>query len=115
MVIDVVTVLFAIFTLILVPLPAILKQRKRPAWSPFRSQLTFGFRYIFERKGLLGIMLILMGVEFCAALTYFSVLPALILERSNGNEVALGLVQATLGRGRGDWRADHQLLGITKT
>jgi MFS transporter, DHA3 family, macrolide efflux protein len=45
----------------------------------------------------LGLMLIFMGIEFFAALTYFSVLPALILARSHGNEVALGLVLATLG------------------
>jgi hypothetical protein len=44
-------------------------------------------------------MLIFMGIEFFAALTYFSVMPALILARSGGSEVALGMVQATLGAG----------------
>jgi hypothetical protein len=95
--IDVITFLFAVGTLFLVPLPAALNQLRSQTTEPFREQLAFGFRYIFSRKGLLGIMLIFMGIELCASLTYFSVLPALILERSNGDEVALGLVQAVLG------------------
>lgn len=95
--IDVVTCLFAITTLLLVPLPAILTQMGKHEEEPFAQQLAFGFHYIFQRKGLLGLMLLFMGIEFLAALTYFSVLPALILERSGGSEVVLGLVQATLG------------------
>ncbi|MEZ4862973.1 MAG: hypothetical protein R3C14_16765 [Caldilineaceae bacterium] len=43
-------------------------------------------------------MLIFTGINF-AALTYFAVLPALILARTGGDEVALGTVQAMLGVG----------------
>ena len=95
--IDVITFLFAVATLFFVPLPAALSHRRQQVQEPFLRQLTFGFHYIFNRKGLLGIMLIFMGIELCASLTYFSVLPALILERSHGDEVALGLVQSILG------------------
>jgi MFS family permease len=95
--IDVFTFLVAVFSLAIVPLPAALHQLRGEEHEPFLQQLAFGFSYIFSRKGLLGMMLIYMGIEFFAALTYFSVMPALILERSNGSEVALGLVQATLG------------------
>ena len=97
MLIDVITFLFAVGTLLLVPLPPVLDQLRNRTPEPFQHQLSFGFRYIFSRKGLLGIMLIFRGIEFCAALTYFSVMPAMILARSGGDEVSLGFVQAMLG------------------
>lgn len=97
MFIDVITFLFAVTTLIFVPLPAMLSEARAHSHEPFFRQMRFGFDYIFSRKGLLGLMLIFMGIELCASLTYFSVLPALILQRSHSNEIALGLVQATLG------------------
>ncbi len=95
--IDFISFLVAVTTLVFVPLPAGLNQLRSQTQESFGQQLAFGFHYIFSRKGLLGIMLIFMGIELCASLTYFSVLPALILERSQGDEVALGLVQAVLG------------------
>lgn len=97
MLIDVATFLVATITLAIVPLPAALRSSPAASTEPFTARLAFGFQYIFARKGLLGLMLIFMGIELCAALTYFAVLPALILARSGGNEVVLGLVQATLG------------------
>ena len=115
MLIDVITVFFAIFTLIIVPLPAILTRSENGTHEPFVQQLTYGFRYIFNRKGLLGIMLIMTGVEFCAALTYFAVLPALILERSNGDRSCAWLGASNARGSRDYWRVDHQFLGPTKT
>lgn len=97
MLIDVVTLVAAVGVMLAVRLPAAVHQRQESNGEPFRRQLSFGLRYIYARPGLLGLMLIMMGIEFAAALTYFSVLPALILARSGGSEVALGIVQATLG------------------
>jgi hypothetical protein len=64
-----------------------------------RHQMGFGFRYIFRHTGLLGILLIFSIVNLFAAITYFGVMPAMILARSGGNEVALGAVQSALGIG----------------
>lgn len=97
MLIDIATFLVGVGVMLLIPLPAAINQRNDTPGEPFRHRLSFGFRYIFARPGLVGLMLIFMGIEFFAALTYFSVLPALILARTGGSEIALGLVQATLG------------------
>jgi hypothetical protein len=64
-----------------------------------RHELSFGFRYIARHPGLLGILLILAVVNLFAAITYFGVLPAMILSRTQGDEVALGAVQSMLGIG----------------
>jgi MFS family permease len=96
---DIVTFGIAMCTLAVVriPRPAPVKEGEKD--EPFVAQMGFGFRYIFARKGLMGLMFLFAGIEFFAALTYFSVMPALILARSGGSETALGLVQATLGVG----------------
>jgi len=64
-----------------------------------RHEMSFGFRYIARHSGLLGILLILSGANLSAAITYFGILPAMILSRTQGNEVALGAVQSMLGIG----------------
>lgn len=61
------------------------------------QQMQIGFRFIVERKGLLALTLLFTGINFFAILTYFSVLPALILARTRGDELALAVVQGTLG------------------
>ncbi len=99
MVIDIVTFAVAMICFAFVRIPSAHAATTEHPNRPFWQDLQFGFRFIFARRGLLGLMIIFMGIEFCAALTYFSVLPALILARSGGNEVALGMVQAALGGG----------------
>ncbi len=59
--------------------------------------MTLGGHYVFERKGLLGVMFIFLGIGFFASLTYFSILPAMILARTGGDEMALAAVQSALG------------------
>lgn len=97
MLIDVITFGIAMLTLALVRLPAALSDEGGDPHESLLKQASFGFRYIFARKGLLGLMLIFMGIELFATLTYFAVMPVLILKRTGGDEAALGLVQATLG------------------
>jgi MFS family permease len=63
------------------------------------SRLSFGFRYILARRGLTGLMLMFAGIHFFASLTYFSILPALILARSGGDQIALATVEGALGVG----------------
>jgi MFS transporter, DHA3 family, macrolide efflux protein len=96
---DIITFGIAMLTLAVVRIPRPLPAEEGEQDEPFLTQVSFGFRYIFARKGLMGLMFLFAGIEFFAALTYFSVMPALILARSGGSETALGLVQATLGVG----------------
>lgn len=97
MVIDVVTFFIAIATLLLVRIPRPARHDMGATRQPFWTQITFGFRYVHARKGLWGLMLIFTGINFFAALTYFAILPAMILARTGGDEVALASVQAVLG------------------
>ncbi|MFN8441248.1 MAG: MFS transporter [Caldilineaceae bacterium] len=96
MTIDLSTFVVAMITLLIVAIPLIPKSNTGGEES-FWHEVRFGSRFIFARPGLLGLMLIFAGIEFFATLTYFAVLPTLILKRTGGDEGALGLVQATLG------------------
>lgn len=105
MAIDVVTFLFAVGTLLFVRFPSVKEQAAgveeaedgmpRNMWQ----EIQVGLRYIVQRRGLMGILLIFSGINFFAALTYFSILPVLILARTGGDELALATVQAALGAG----------------
>lgn len=97
--IDITTFVIAMMTLTLVRLPASQGASLHEAAAPFWQQVTFGFRYIFARPGLIGLLVIFMGINLCAALTYYGVLSAMILARTGGDEVALSVVQAMLGVG----------------
>ncbi len=98
--IDLITFLCALLTLAVVRIPRPVESADgRKARGNFWKETSFGFRYIFERKGLLGILVIFTFINLFAALTYYAVMPALILERSGGSEPALGTVQAMLGLG----------------
>jgi MFS family permease len=100
MIIDVITFLVAVISLWLVHIP-------QPSATPTDAtehhstwqEISFGFRYILRRRGLLGLLLIFVGMNLFATLTYFSILPALILARTENNELALATVQAALGIG----------------
>ena len=97
MIIDVGTFLLAMITLLLVRIPRPTAQEATAGDDSLWQQITFGFRYVYARKGLWGLLLIFTGINFFAALTYFAILPAMILARTGGDEVALASVQAALG------------------
>jgi hypothetical protein len=60
-------------------------------------EMSAGGRVITENAGLLGLMAIYTGLNLFASLTYFSILPALILARSGRNALALASVQSMEG------------------
>jgi MFS transporter, DHA3 family, macrolide efflux protein len=97
MIIDLVTCLAAVALVIVLHIPQPVGRADHHFVS--RAALTFGFRYIFSHSGLLGILLIFTGINLFAAITYFGVMPAMILARSGGDAAALGLVQSLLGIG----------------
>lgn len=98
LIIDIVTFFVALLTLAVVniPKPKFLEDDPAETKSRWRT-LTFGARYVYARKGLLGILIIFAGINLFASLTYFSILPAMILSRSGGSEITLAIVQSALG------------------
>ena len=100
MAIDIVTFLVAIVILLLLQIPQPSPSSEAATAHPnFRQNLSIGFQYIFQRPGLLGLLIIFVGINFFAALAYYGVLPAMILARTNQNEIALASVQSALGMG----------------
>lgn len=105
MAIDVVTFLVAVGTLLFVRFPTVQREAAVAEVAGdgtppnIWQEIQVGLRYIVQRRGLLGVMLIFSGIDFFAALTYFSILPTLILARTGGDELALATVQAALGVG----------------
>jgi len=98
MVIDTVTFLFAVITLLFVKIPnpePDTTLEKESMWQ----KLTFGFHYIWQRDGLVGLLVVMSIINLLAALTYYGVFPAMILARTGGDELALGYVEAALGAG----------------
>ncbi|RIK30845.1 MAG: MFS transporter [Chloroflexi bacterium] len=94
---DLATALVAVGTLLSVAMPrldvVVAAGKASSLWQDMHAALA----YIRVRPGLIGLMLLYMAINFIAALTFFSMLPALILARSGGDEFALAVVQATLG------------------
>ncbi|MDP4146057.1 MAG: MFS transporter [Bacillota bacterium] len=58
-----------------------------------------GFIYLKENKGFLYLIFFMAGINFLAAITFFNILPAMILARTSNNENILGLVSGSIGLG----------------
>lgn len=58
-----------------------------------------GLEFIRLRPGLIGLTLVFMSINLWAGLTYYSILPAMILARSGQSTMALSWVEAALGLG----------------
>ena len=99
MLVDIATFLVAVTTLLIVRIPHPTAMQKDSTESKMWKEVGFGFRYIHHRHGLLGLIFLFIGINFFAALTYFSILPAMILARSGRDELTLASVQAALGIG----------------
>ena len=97
MIIDVVTFCLAMLALFVVRLPRSDKPTIAEERAPFWQEATDGLRYITARRGLLGLLITYVGINLFAALTYFAILPPMILARSGGSEFALASVQGMLG------------------
>jgi DHA3 family macrolide efflux protein-like MFS transporter len=97
---DLGTMVLALLSLVIIFIP-------EPQPSPegqvkeesFGRQLLFGFRYIYRRPGLRGLLFIFFLIHLFATLTYFGVLSPMILARTGGDELALGTVQTVMGLG----------------
>lgn len=100
MTIDIVTFLFAVAALIIVKIPNPEFNRDQSKDDRcYGEDLWFGLKFLGKHKGLLWLMLIIQNMNFLSGLTYFGILPAMILARSANNQIILASVQAALGAG----------------
>lgn len=101
MLFDVITFLIAVATLIVakIPLPKLSSDSDKDSSPTFWANLRVGLRYIGTYQGLIGLIVIMTVINFFASLTYLSIMPAMILARTGGDELALSIVQASLGIG----------------
>lgn len=96
MLFDTATFLFAMATVAVVRIPQVREplEAGRTAWT----DILFGFRYIFARPALSGLMALIFAFNFFESFGYPLIAP-MILARTAGDEVTLGLVQSVLGVG----------------
>lgn len=94
MAIDIVTFLFAIGALLFVQIP---QPERSAAGAEGQGSLweesLYGFRYILRRRSLLHLQLVFFSINFISAFAVV-LLPALILARTDNNELILGSVQS---------------------
>lgn len=97
MVIDFVTFLVAVGTLAVVRVPRPSASGEH-APSHWRADLVYGLKFIWARPGLVGLTAIFIGLNLFGTITYFAVLPAMVLARGGG-ELGWAAVQMGLGAG----------------
>lgn len=74
------------------------QMERRTASSPFAG-IAKGFSFLKSEKGILYIMLTMALINFFSRLTYENILSPMVLARSSGNNIALGIVNASMGVG----------------
>lgn len=96
LIIDLLTFLCAIFTVIIVkiPQPQAIVNHKESIYQ----KLTFGFRYIFNHPSLLILLIFLLTTNFIGNIAW-GIFPAMILARSNNSGEILASVQGAMGLG----------------
>jgi MFS transporter, DHA3 family, macrolide efflux protein len=98
--IDLLTMTLALLGLVLIRIPAPPpSSESRQAAGTFFHQMGYGFRYLRQRPGLLGVLGTYFLINFFGTLTYFAVLSPMILARTGGDEFVLGMVRLAMGVG----------------
>lgn len=98
--IDTATFLFAVGLLLVIRIPQPAQtEHGRAARGNLWHETRYGFRFIFDRSGLAGLLLFFMLANFFSAITYFGTLPVMVLGRAGGDKLAWAAVQSALGVG----------------
>jgi MFS transporter, DHA3 family, macrolide efflux protein len=79
-----------------IPQPAAETQSHESHWL---SDIKAGYFFMRNRPGLMGLVTIYAFINLFAGLTYFSIISAMILARSNQNAITLSWVESALGMG----------------
>ena len=96
---DLISFAIAFFILLFfIRLPAIAKKVEETKISFWQSCMV-GINFLRAHKALLHIILFFSFVNLIAKMGGYGMLPALILSRTSGDQVALGLVEAAVGIG----------------
>lgn len=98
MVIDLVSFLFAVSTLLWVriPRPTQVAEAVAETRSTWRDMGT-GFGFILQRPGLVSLLLIYAGINLFGTLTYLALMPTMVLARSGSDRMVLASVQCGEG------------------
>lgn len=98
--VDLATFLVVIVILISVkiPNPKAIEHRQN-THKPMFEDMLLGIRYLLARRGLFNIMIIFAIINLLSAITYYGILPPMILAKSSNNKLVLASVQAALGIG----------------
>ncbi len=72
--------------------------QEKKSGSPFAG-IADGFGFLKKEKGILYIMLTMALINFFSRLTYENILSPMVLARSSGSSITLGIVNACMGIG----------------
>ncbi len=92
LIIDILTFFVAIFTLLIVVVPQPVVEKAKTNIKEILKEMTFGFKFIFERRGLLGLQLVFFFANFMTVIGW-AVLSPMVLART-GDAQVLGFVQS---------------------
>lgn len=93
LVIDLITFLIAIITLLVVVIPQPENLQALKGLKYFWDDMTFGFRYIFAKPGLLGLQMLFSSANFMTVIGW-AVLSPMVLARTGSSAQVLGFVQS---------------------
>lgn len=98
--IDIVSFTFAVSLLFFVhiPSPTQTEEGRRSRSGGFWREVVYGFTYIFQRRGLLGLQMTFFMLNLTATMASILFSP-MILSRTGNNEVILGVVSSFFGVG----------------
>ncbi len=97
--IDVITFVLAIGSLLLVHIPQPVRTEEGQAGKgSLIQEATYGFRYIFARKGLLGLLLFFISLNFTIGMAS-PILAPFILARTGNDSTVFGAVESALAVG----------------
>jgi MFS transporter, DHA3 family, macrolide efflux protein len=97
--IDIVSFVFAISTLLMIYIPPVKRSAEGAAsQGSLLQEASFGFRYIAKRRSLLGIQMVFFFGNFLFTIAAVLTAP-LILSRSGNNEALLAAVTSAMGVG----------------
>ena len=90
--IDILTFFVAIFTLLIVIIPQPVIEKTKTSFKKILKDITFGFKYIFDRPGLLGLQMVFFAANFMTVIGW-AVINPMVLART-GDAQVLGFVQS---------------------
>jgi len=92
LIIDILTFFIAIFTLLIAVVPQPVVEKTQFTFQKFWKDMTFGFKFIFSRPGLLGLQLVFFAANFMTVIGW-TVINPMVLART-GDAQILGFVQS---------------------